>query len=635
MARIFGRRSYGRAYGLGSYLSDYLYRLCAGGLNSPQAKRLFWIIAVSSVVFLAVPGIQYLLLFSGIGIPLLPAVYIFPPIALFWALVLLFRRVLPISGQPGLVAACIATMLLLFLPAQWLNSAAKIRDAQMVAGDHNSVTAPLQAETVGLVTRGFGSGEVCGTLCLHLLLSGSASTVITHRAAVGQAMPDPKQIATAHSFEKRSVCPEVKLDPRKYRLPAQNRFVTEQAVPEPRWNAAVIASQRIASGTCLVSQTVPLSQAKLIIASGPVLKEGSSWRDDGFLFGLAGAEVSRLNIYQHAGSGKWQEVFRETSGKTKRFFSVLLPIASMNLDEPSGWLRQDHLYNDKDYSSHHNWSIFGTLSGPLRIALTLDDRHYRTAAQGSIMAMLAQNQPPTKAELQAFEAYWFSLGPVSPRPSTVAPDARDAEIAMRLAQSLHVPLPWNFYRFVEFGLKTGILSEPPLAKGLATRLRQEQGKKPIKAAARAMAQLSEDTLLGQLGLLDELSRSADKRPHLESLLHYLYLDGLKTAPILVQLIETGRRLGDVNTAVQGLAGLCKLGPAAAPFMVNLRGSANSLSGGDQKTYFRAHIRVAAQLGIPFETLRQSLPGSVQRKHDGNWLVQQYKTGQGGRWSCQV
>ncbi|NNK16218.1 MAG: hypothetical protein HKP51_04865 [Sulfitobacter sp.] len=606
-------------------------RLFSDGIDSPQALRLLLVMGGLSLVFLAAPGIHVFLLVSVIGIPLIPAAILFPPLVLIWCCVLSFRLILPIEGRLGTVLACVATALLLFLPAQWMNNSAFVRTVELTADDHNSAVLPLRSDKMAIINRGKGHDDACGRLCLHALLSGSASTVIVAKAPIDTALPDPKMITTAYYFEQRHTCPDVELDPQRYVLPQEGIPALNGYVIKPQRNAAEIATQRIASGTCLMSRKARISEADLMVILGPVVKEKS--RNTGFQFRLKGIEASRLNVYQGSGAGDFNEVFRATSGTSMQFFPVLLPMASWVLNEPSGWLRTSFRFGDEDYSSERKRDVFDTLEGEMGIDLALDDRNYRKSAQDSIIAVLDAGRAPTQAEWQAFSVYWKSLSFLGTRMTDLGPDARDAGIATRIVQSPHMPLPQRFGDFVRYATMAKRASADVLAEGLAGRLRTESGRSVISEAGYAMFRLPDDVLRDHLDLLEELAQEPDKRLYVSTLLHKLYLGGLESAPILLDLVEAGVRLGDRALAIQGLRGLCRIGPDARLVLERLDETLISMTSREDERYFEERIAVSAHLGIDRETVRRKVPEQIIAANKPDWFDRHYRRGSSQRSAC--
>lgn len=469
MARYFRRNRYAGAFALGMGFDRMCRAFWGMGLSSPKALRLLLFCGLLSICFLAVPGIHILLLFTGIGIPLIPFVIVLPALVLIWCCILLFRLILPFKGRSNTIAAYVATALALFLPAQWLNNANYAQAVAVTAQDHSSATLPLHINTLAIVNRGYGSSGKCDRLCLHSLLNGTADTVIMHAAEISDALPDMEQTATAYSFEKRAFCPPVDLDRRHYVLPENGIPVLDRSLITPQRNAAELASQRIASGDCLVSRMALLSEADHVIALGPVKRTKPKHPGFGFDFKLNDMNVSRLNVYERRDGAGFTEVFRASSGTYHQFFHFLIPMASWAQDAPSGWIKVMRSISERDYSSQNKWDVFGTLEETLGLKLKLDGRNYRRNAQAAMEGILDANRAPTAAEWEAFEIYWRTLNFFGSGNAVIGPNARDAEIALRILKSPHMELPLRFKDFTRYAVRAGLIEESVLAKAMADR----------------------------------------------------------------------------------------------------------------------------------------------------------------------
>lgn len=628
---MIGRRRLRRGYGFGLVFSEVCRRLYAMGLGSPSALRVLLAMGILSLIFLAVPGIYILFLFTGVGIPLIPAVFLFPPIVLVWCCVLAFRRVLPGEGTQRTVAAFVATALFLAVPAQLLNLSAHKSAAKFTTGDHDSMVLPLHSETLAIVNRRRGGDLQCDRLCLHTLLSGAATTVILGTAPVGTSLPDTEQTATAYYFERRGTCPEVELDPRHYVLSSQARPRANGYIrPQPR-NAAEIGAQRIASGNCLLSREAQISEADLMLVLGPVLKQPK--RNHGFGFRISGMEIARLSLHQATGAGEFSEVFRDTSGEYMQFFPFLLPMAGATQYEPSGWLRTRVSLNDHDYSTQLSRDVFSVLEEDIGLQLTLDDRNYRKDAQSGILEVLRSQRAPTSAEWQAFTLYWNELNFLGTGTNHLGPNTKDAEIALRIAQSPDMPIPRGFADFVRYAMMTKLVPADDMGNALAARLGADGTKKDLQQAALGMAKLPDSVLQRHQQLIADLARTPDKRSSVRQLLHKLYLSGASAAPILRDLVLDGLATDDLRLALQGLTGLCKIGPEARAYVENLGESRISLDQRDAAKYFRKRIALSAALGIDSEKLRRTVPRRVIRGEKPGWFEKQYKYGTSNRWHC--
>ncbi len=631
VAIMFGLRSYRRSFGLGVYFAEKRHKLFTMDFDSPAAIRLLLVMGVLSLIFLATPGIFIFLLFSGIGIPLIPATILFPPIVLVWCCVLVFRRILPFEGRRGTFAACIATGFLLFLPAQWMNASAYISNAEVVADDHNSTVLPIQSDTLAIVNRRWNPDANCDRLCLHALLNGAASTVLVHTAPVGTSVPDGEAIATAYYFARQDTCPDVDLDPRHYALQPQGMPTAGGYVRPPQRNAAEIGAQRIASGNCLLSRKARISEADLMVVLGPIERQNND--NKGFEFKLSGAEIARLSVYKATDTNTFKEVFRETSGKSMRFFPFLLPMASWVQHEPSGWLKTEISLNNRDFSTQRSWDAFEVLEDTIGIKLTLDGSNYRSDAQDGILAVLDAGRGPSPAEWQAYTMYWKDLNFLGTGTSNRGPDAKDAGIALRIAQSPHMPLPRGFGDFVRYALMADLLPADKMGKALAARLKTGGTKSDMLQASLGMGKLPEEVLRDHQDLLVELARTPEKWTSVKSLLHNLYLSGPDAAPILHELVLAGFKQDDLSTAVQGLIGLCKIGPQARPFVQDLDERQMSKGHSDAERYFRKRIAVSAALGIEPDKIRSVLPRWAMLAQKPGWFEKQYKTGASSQWHC--
>ncbi len=637
----FKRNIYRKSFGLGAGFGYMCRKLFAASLDPKSRLKLFLVMGGLSLLFLASPGIAIFLMFSVIGIPLVPATILFPPIVLVWCCVLAFRLILPIKGRVGTLAACIATALLLLLPAQWANNAAYVRTVELTANDHNRAVLPLRSETLAVINRQKGSGAFCGRLCLHALLTGSASTVIVASVPIGTALPSLNEIATAYYFERHAICPAVELDPKQYALPQHGIPALSGYVMKPTRKAAEIATQRIATGTCLMSRKARISEAELMVILGSVVEEKKESK--GFQFALKGMEIAQLNVLQRKEAGAFDEVFRATSGSYTRFIPVLVPMASWVMSEPSGWLRTKSSLNDRDYSSQKAWDVFGTLEDTLGIKLELDDSDYRHAIQDGIIAVLDAGRAPTDAEWHAFSLYWTGMDFFGNTTSsflgrtttTFGPDVVDGEIATRIVQSLHMPMPKFFGNFVRHAVSTNLVSADVLVKGLSERLRAADTVADLQQAAEGMAQLPDDVLRTHLDVLEELARAPEKRRYVPKLLAKLHLGGMAGAPTLIDLVEAGIAQDDLDLAVQGLLGLCEIGPDAHSVLEGLDETGMALEPREKGIYFRIRIVVSAHLGIKRDMVRRSVPADILATHDADWFDTLYNGSASERSPCHT
>lgn len=619
-----------RAFGLGMAFS----KLFTMGLDTPRGLKVLMFSAVLSFIFLLMPGLHYLLLFSGIGIPLLPVMFFLPTLVLAWACIVMFRMILPLTGGPLKFAAYAGTALLLFLPAQWMNASGYQKQIALTADDHNSLDLPLNVQTVAVVNRMKSTTESCDRLCLHVLLSGVASTVVVKPVPVGMTVPDPDSIGMAYSFEQRASCPDVKLNPKHYWLPHGPAGQT----PSSSRNAAEIATQMVASGHCLIAHEAPVSDADLIIVLGPVFQEKQRKHQLGFDFGLSGIQAARLEMYVPDASGDFEEVFRATSGTGQKFAPFLMPMPSFVLDEPSGWVKTEFRFNDKDYSEQSKWGVFDKIEDVLGLSLALDDGAYRKAAQDNIIALLEADRSPTKEEWRVFSQYWkgLNISPNGGNSTKQHPDLRDAEIARRVAASPHMKLPSNFELFVRYNSAVELVRGDVIAQGLARRLRVHNSTgKDFARAAAAMSYLPDNVLRDHLDLLQYLTTVREKRGPAARLLRKLHLGGPSAAPALANLVNAGLAEDNVKLAIQSLLGICDIGPAARPVLEGLRDTERAVRGRESKTYYQARINVSAHLGLEREKVRSLVPREILAKRAKTWFDMVYDRAAASNSPCHI
>ncbi|MBU6157103.1 MAG: hypothetical protein KJS87_09235 [Alphaproteobacteria bacterium] len=278
---------------------------------------------LAAALTLLAPSIVILVAITVIGIPLAIALALAPLVFIVSLGGALAHRWLKV-GAMGYVIGAGATLLLLSVPAHFINADLSRRMSELVADDRDTFSPPLKAGTIAIrqdLEGWFERGETrCSGLCMLLLLDGHAARVMTLDGGVTPDI-DPTRKVLSFRMERRDRCPYVKLSSSN-----EMYFISE----EPGgWSRGLDqkTNQRmraqIGLGNCLIQETVALGLADAIISVGAV-NRGLSVEAAGLDPFADTLTAHRYSVHLRAASG-YAEVYRQTNVVTYKLAPVLAP----------------------------------------------------------------------------------------------------------------------------------------------------------------------------------------------------------------------------------------------------------------------------------------------------------------------
>lgn len=261
------------------------------------------------------PDTTLLLVFAVVGIPLLfvPWLLIFVLVGqpLYWGLRTALFRVPRLLLWP--LAYLIATGVLVLIGAG-LNQWARSDVAGLIAQDHQNLV-PLPERAVFFLQT---ESSECSDLCLRLLLSGKAHSVLQADHRDNKQTSDlTRWAATEWRIERTaSACPEA-------RMARQGRRI--EGEPEG-FSPVKLMRQRLAEGDCLLARPATGGQADVIWQVDDALRKQSRGSPG---LGPGAVRAERIVIWQ-----KQNGQFRETLRWTAATAELLTQIPVLTLRDP-------------------------------------------------------------------------------------------------------------------------------------------------------------------------------------------------------------------------------------------------------------------------------------------------------------
>lgn len=534
------------------------------------------ILAVVALVTLFIPVLPLFLAMTGIGIPLALALWATPAVAA----VLILARLVEIGlldsrfphgrglmnwlGSAVLVAVALAALAALDRVAQ----EAAIRTLR--AEDREALVPPLAGDRIAV--RSDDPAAICNDLCRRLLLTGTATAVLLQKVEDSALPPDPATDAVSFSLEARTVCPAPALGREDGPL-LEIRSASGSTDARPP-SSMVLIRARIAEGTCLIDAPAKLGTADVVL-SRLTLRRLQPGNRTGFLPGTSLIGADRLTVHQRDGTG-FVEIWRKTQGKAWAIWPIAVPAPTFGygLDIGTGLGRRQIVFNSDDrFYSGPDWAGFLTVT--LGLALTPDGPG-RAATREAITAVLLRPGPVGNSDQKLIEGYLDEVGTelILSGQGEMSPTSilEDRQLYLRIVTDDRVDLTYAASRALP---PPDLLTETErseLARSAFDRIWRADPGVPSRAehAGNILAGLPAETLVAFREELFRLAEDRQRRWWSWRLLMRLAEFGEAGAEQLVFLVGDARREGWDQTGngwqhpyIGGLAGLCRMGPAAA------------------------------------------------------------------------
>ncbi len=369
-------------------------------------------LGVLAIISAGAPSLGMLAAITVIGLPIAVLYWAFPALFLVYLIAYCIYHLLPVRGVIAGGVALVITLILLGIPPLLLNGSMENLARSYVANDKDMANAPLNVETIAVrqnlrFFRQRDDYTLCDGFCLHALLSGAASNVVIHHTKTPHAPLDVSAEGTLYRLERRASCPEVKFRDRRSKFKLETNLPKDEKAPNP----IELMKLRISNGECLVSETVPLDRADVIISRGSPLEKKHKSNSDGFLPAVTLRRVERFTVHTKAQStGDFVEDYRFTQVQYRPLLPVLLPVPEFyaELRTEMTWGRLEDSINITDkYYQGPDWP--GFLTGTLGLDLTLKNENLDDKVGEKIAAAIGAGRKPTPAEWQLIEAYYEGL----------------------------------------------------------------------------------------------------------------------------------------------------------------------------------------------------------------------------------
>lgn len=264
-------------------------------------------------------------LISVIGIPFSFLMVAIPNIALVVVTSFLLWRFLPkfsAWGTEVAIAAAIGLMFLIpFLHNAEINSyVSKLQSEQQNSLAEYRPFAPDPNHKLGIILT--DSRALCSALCLHLLLSEQASSVILTTVKEDVVALDLTAPAYKYAFEKKANCP------RSNDYKSGVRVYKSTADKNPN-SISVKYFQKVEKGYCITIEETTLSQADMVLTFVNI----SDFPEPHTLSPFA-ADFSAIHsaIYKKTQDNELTPIWRQTSMN----YSLLKPILLYTIHVPAG-----------------------------------------------------------------------------------------------------------------------------------------------------------------------------------------------------------------------------------------------------------------------------------------------------------
>ena len=528
-----------------------------------------WLIAtgIAAAITMLMPSLVMVAAISIIGLPIALALYVAPLVFLFSLGTWLVGRRLNL-GTAGYFIGAGVTLIALMLPPWFVNTRLEERAAALIAEDTDKVSKPLRAKIIAVRSDKPVSANrdeaACDGLCMRALLNGVAERVLVARHAATEP-PDATAQAVSFRFEKRAECPQVK-------LPESNDDIKEDGKRRPydKKFARELMQLEIASGNCLIEETVPLGIADVVLSRGAVHR-GTSTIGAGLDLAADTLTASRVSVHERDATG-FREVYRRTGVVTHLLLPVLMPTieGGQELRTYAVFARYADLKNTPSaYESEPDWSAF--LTGTLGFDLALRDDTADETARKVLKAGIANTGLISDSVVKLGADFIDGInrrramvGEDYPLARSVLTDKRFSVPRGASAAISHArEAPDGYFEAIATSMFLRLASIADTDEGH----RHPVWRDEARHIAEVVRELPTATILKHRADFDWLAKQERLRVWTYRALVRFQDFGGEAAPTLLWLMDEGVRLKHSygsdwnNIYIAGLTGLCRMGEA--------------------------------------------------------------------------
>ena len=477
-----------------------------------------------------------------------------------------------------------------------------MRALSYIAGDHDDLRRPFAARILAVRRESRGSTAskpTCDGFCKRALLNGLVERVIVQ--AIEPQKPTDN-VGISWRLEKRGVCPDVSLPPGDdIAIESESRDFGAKTVDE-------ILQLRIANGDCLIRETVPITDADTIITVQNVHR-GATEYSAGLNPFADTVTADRITV-EKKDNGAYREIYRWIGVVTYKLWPIFAPtiVNGYGFDTRAGLGRGYEFKNIPGrFYEKPDWSGFVTKTLGMNLALQRDG--IEVQLRDKTAEILSRPGPITKTDQTVIDANFDGF-----LRSRMVKDA-DYPPILKLLDDSRVQLASSAWAAVKYA------ANPPgdyferIANAAFRRLRELDPKNMGQQASHLgslIKALPKPEILKHRSDLEWLARQDQLRALANPALVRLSDFGADASPTLLFLIDDADRTGDRRSNnwqhpyLQGLIGLCELGPQASgeiqPIFDRIDAGRIALWG----SYYALTIRTLAAMGADAETIWRHL-----------------------------
>lgn len=277
-------------------------------------------------------------LISVIGIPLAFVILAIPALAIvFVSAYLIWRFIPPFKNYSILVSILTIVVLMLVYPLLH-NMRVKSNLAGLISNDVGPASVPsgrklLSGKSFALVSKS-RRALTCNDLCLHLLMSYQASSVLMSKLDKHQNYPDSKSKAFEYKLQRRSQCPEFTVRGMSVRPHSKNFREKKSGTIGGKF------ATMIDNGYCIIADESKVANADTTFMVLPRnrFSQPSSWTPI-----QKGIKATRAGIYQYDSNSGMRPIWQHTSVDYTLLEPILLPMITVSpglSGTSAGWWRK-------------------------------------------------------------------------------------------------------------------------------------------------------------------------------------------------------------------------------------------------------------------------------------------------------
>ncbi|MEM7302938.1 MAG: hypothetical protein AAF468_17815 [Pseudomonadota bacterium] len=554
-------------------------------LNCASA-RFYWFLGLLgflSLVVMAVPSIGIILLFTFIGIPVAFALWAIPALFLLLLISHIIYVFFPVSGWQGKVVAFGICLALLAIQPYFARKSAEAHAVAHASNDFNRLQGRIPRSAIafrGLGIRPPKDATPCDGLCLHALLSNTATKVLM--VYTRDPHQDLRSDLKAHAFtlEKREACPAVKFGTSFHRL----NLPKKKGDKRRSVMGVEVMKLKLANGVCLIHRRATLKEADYVVSWGPMKSPRQQRMNSGFKANAKPEAIRRLTVHQVGEQGEFVEIYRQTGVRYSVLAPVLLPAPNFKslTDTSYGWLRFSRQIGSKDVNYPGSRWV-NLLVNDIGFDFDLSEFDPKKEILAKLRTRLQQDRAPSQQEWDVFSEHFQNIqigkhGGYSPE---------EYRLALATFQSDKFPPLPRMRRVVRYARKHSPIDLQVLAEELITQLEGEYSHElafGISSRARAynlmnaLDRVPDEYLLPFADRHIKLATDSEILRYAHRAIKRLHIHGARAVPPIMSFLDgilvgnpnfygVGANHGEYENAMKAL---CLIGDEARPALPKLQ-----------------------------------------------------------------